>query len=150
MFTGDEGSTPAPQLLYQTESRFEFFADKVTWQGDDRLILARSRFSSDTDLERNTFGLVQLQLPDELLAGTFSGASATDSLNISSYLLPNQDILLDFVGCLRGEFVLLISQDSAGNTIVSRWTGNNRPRPLFGLPIPLDRVHICRDASKIL
>lgn len=133
---------PPPSVLYRTENRFEFLGGSLAWQGNDRIIITRSRFGTENERTINNFGLVQIQL-------TLQEGTSAEVAGESNYLLPSQERLLDFAGCLDEEFVLIVTQDSASNTNISRWTGNNRPRPLFGLPIPLDQVHICRDATNI-
>ena len=145
--------TPAGQgqIVYETESRFEFLAPTMVWRGNSRLVVARSRFgsggfSADGEEEQDRFGVVQIELERSQDGGVVP-------VNSSTYLLPSQEKLFDFTGCLDGEFILLATQrlanDGTETVIVSRWTGNNRPRPLFGLPIPLDRVYLCRDASNV-
>jgi hypothetical protein len=34
------------RTVYQTENRFEFLAPNLAWQGNDRLVVARSRLTA--------------------------------------------------------------------------------------------------------
>ena len=51
------------RTAYVTETRFEFLAPELAWQGNDRLLLARSRFAPGRTDEPDRFGVVQVQLP---------------------------------------------------------------------------------------
>lgn len=124
------------QIVYQSESRFEFLAARIAWHGDNRLIVGRSRFGSGGEQDVDTFALVKIEL-------ALDDAGHVTDTTVSNYLLPGQDKLLDFVGCLDSEYIVLLTSNGGEQTIVSRWTGNNRPRPLFGLPITLDKSHTC-------
>ncbi|MEM7125859.1 MAG: SH3 domain-containing protein [Chloroflexota bacterium] len=131
--------------LFGAENGYEFLYPKVAWQGNDRIVVARSRFGQSSTIDYDSFALVQIQL-NESSEGEPEGREPTVAVR-STHQLQNDTELLDFVGCLDQEYILLLTQDTEQNTTIGRWTGNNRPRPLFRLPIPLDRALLCHQAG---
>ncbi len=124
------------RTAYVTETRFEFLAPEMAWLGNERLILARSRFAPGSSTEQDWFGLVQVQLPP-------SGASPADPIVADSYLLPRQQSALDFATCLDGASVLVLARAGDDARQLMRWNGQNQVFPIFGLPSPLDRTFLC-------
>jgi hypothetical protein len=125
-----EGSTTT---VYRSETRFEFLAPELVWQGNDRLLAARSRFEPGSTRALDRFGLVQVQAP------------AAEEVTASTYLLPRQQSLLDFAACQDGA-ALLLTRDREGNQALARWEGQGQSFPLFGLPAQLDRTFLCWQA----
>ncbi|MEZ4657235.1 MAG: hypothetical protein R2911_06665 [Caldilineaceae bacterium] len=123
------------QVVYETETRFEFLAPNLVWRGNRRLVLARSRFAADESFDLDRFGAVEVRLP-----GAVDGV---DTLQASDYLLPNGEEIRDFAACRDGEYTLLITQEAEGLLKLARWRGEGQPRPLFGLPIELNRTFVC-------
>jgi hypothetical protein len=123
------------RTAYATETRFEFLAPELAWQGVERLLLARSRFAPGRTDALDRFGVVQVQLPPP-------GSSPADPIVADSYLLPRQQSLLDFAPCLDGA-TLVLTRDQAGAQQLLRWNGQNQVFPLFGLPSALDRTFLC-------
>lgn len=129
------------RTVYATETRFEFLAPDIAWQGNDRLLLARSRFAAGDGSALDRYGIVQVQLPP-------SGTAPGEAITASSYLLPRQQTLMDFAACLDGQSTLLLTRDRQGVQSLARWQGQNQVYPLFGLPAQLDRAFICWKASQ--
>lgn len=123
------------QVVYETETRFEFLAPNLAWRGNHRLVLARSRFAADESFDLDRFGAVEVRLP--------GAADGVDTLQASDYLLPGGEEIRDFAACQDGEFTLLITQEAEGLLKLARWRGEGQPRPLFGLPIELNRTFVC-------
>ena len=124
------------RTVYATETRFEFLASEMAWQGSDRLLLARSRFAPGSSNALDRFGIVEVQLPPP-------GASPADPIVADAYLLPRQQSLLDFAPCLDGASVLLLTRDRAGAQQLLRWNGENQVFPRFSLPDTLGRTFLC-------
>ena len=124
------------RTAYVAETRFEFLAPELIWQGNDRLLLARSRFAPGRNDEADRFGVVQVQLPP-------SGSSPADPIVSNSYLLPRQQSLMDFAPCLDQAAVLVLTRDRDGVQQLVRWEGQKQVFPLFGLPTVLDRTFLC-------
>jgi hypothetical protein len=124
------------RTAYATETRFEFLAPELAWQGAERLLLARSRFVAGRTDALDRFGVVLVQLPPP-------GSSPADPIVADSYLLPRQQSLLDFAPCLDGATVLVLTRDQDGAQQLLRWDGQNQVFPIFGLPSPLDRTFLC-------
>jgi len=124
------------RTAYVAETRFEFLAPELAWQGNDRLLLARSRFAPGRNDEPDRFGVVQVQLPPP-------GSSPADPIVSNSYLLPRQQSLMDFAPCLDRTAVLVLTRDLDGVQQLVRWEGQNQVFPLFGLPAVLDRTFLC-------
>ena len=129
------------QTIYETQTRSEFLAPQLTWRGNRRLVVARSRFVGEDSTALDLFGLVEIRLPgdspddNDLLIG--------DEPVWSTHLLPEGQRIVDFTACRDGQYALLIMQDEDGNLQVGRWGGEGRPRPLFGLPLDLERTLLC-------
>ncbi len=123
------------RTVYTTETRFEFLAPDLAWQGNDRLLLARSRFAPGTSNELDRFGAVQVQLPPP-------GAAPGEAISTSSFLLPDKQTLMDFAACLD-EAALVLTRNQAGEQTLGRWEGQNQIFPLFSLPTELDRTYLC-------
>jgi hypothetical protein len=129
------------RTVYTAETKIEFLSPDIAWQGNDRLLLARSRFAAGAGNAPDRFGIVQVQLPP-------SGSAPNDPITPVSYLLPRQQSLLDFAACQDGQSALLLTRDPEGNQALARWQGQNQVFPLFGLPAQLDRTLICWKASE--
>lgn len=128
-----------PQAVYETPDRTEFLAPSVVWRGADRLVFTRSRFSAESNLEYDQFGLVEIALP--------SINSANEAPKLSEHLLTEQQQVSDFVYCLDQQYTLLIIRTANGVSNLARWNGAGQPRPLFGLPASVDQTEICWQAT---
>jgi hypothetical protein len=140
-----EGST---STVYRSETRFEFLAPQLAWQGNERLLAARSRFAPGSTRALDRFGLVQVQVsPGGGSEGEDPGAGGGQAVpaTTSTYLLPRQQSLLDFAACQDGS-ALLLTRDREGNQALARWEGQGQSFPLFGLPAQLDRTLLCWQA----
>ncbi|MCS6828469.1 MAG: SH3 domain-containing protein [Caldilinea sp.] len=124
------------RTAYVTETRFEFLGSGVTWQGSERVILARSRFAPGSGEEEDWFGLVQVELPPP-------GASPAEPITARSYLLPRQQSALAFTACLDNISILVLTREQNGVQQLMRWEGSDRVFPLFRIPTPLDRLYLC-------
>jgi hypothetical protein len=134
------------RTVYSTESRFEFLAPDVGWQGNGRLIVARARFAPGETFGVERFGIVLVQLP-----GADQPAGV---IQVRSYLFPNQRELRDFAACLDGHYTLTVAELEDGNLELARWnaTSNSegRPEALFLLPPTMSRVFLCWQAPDSL
>lgn len=130
------------RTVYASENRFEFLAPNLAWQGNDRLILARSRFAAGGTVGVDRFGVVRVQLP-----GPDQPAGQVAS---SSYLFPNQTQLRDFVVCQDGLYTLTVSGAGTGMLELARWNGAESPQPLVALPETMSRSFLCWAAPDAL
>ena len=124
------GAGTRGRLSAQTQTRFEFFAPQVAWRDDDRILLARSRFSPQGVFSLEIFGITEVDLRK-------TGAAAR-----SSYLYPLGDVVGDYAACDDGS--VLISARS-GNRVprLEEWTGTGRPEMRGQLPGYYDRIFLC-------
>ncbi|HXF63296.1 MAG TPA: SH3 domain-containing protein [Caldilineaceae bacterium] len=134
------------RTVYSTESRFEFLAPNVNWQGNDRLIVARARFAPGDTFGVERFGIVLVQLP-----GADQPAGVVQA---RSYLFPNQRELRDFAACLDRRYTLTVAELEDGNLELARWDVEGdpaaRPEALFLLPPAMSRVFLCWQAPDSL
>ena len=143
----------AIQTVYETQTSAEFLAPQITWRDNSQLVVARSRFDDENIFSSELFGLVEIRLPEKSPVGAATDANVAiveasgdvpaDAPIWNTHLLPDGQQILDFTACRDGLYTLLIMQDAAGNLQVGRWGGEGRPRPLFGLPLELQRAFIC-------
>jgi hypothetical protein len=134
--------TSTIRTVYAAENRFEFLAPNLAWQGNDRLVVARSRFAPGNTFGIERFGVVQVQLPPaDQPAGT---------VTIRSYLFPVQRELRDFATCQDGQYTLTISSLEDGNLELARWDGGERPQAIFLLPANMSRAFLCWQAPDSL
>jgi hypothetical protein len=130
------------RTVYAADNRFEFLAPNLAWQGNERLVIARSRFAPGNTFGIERFGLVQVQLPPpDQPAGT---------VTIRSYLFPIQRELRDYSTCQDERYTLTISTLEDGNLELARWDGGERPEPLFLLPANMSRAFLCWQAPDSL
>ena len=124
------GAGARGRLSAQTQTKFEFFAPQVAWRDDDRILLARSRFSPQGVFSLEIFGITEVDL------------RKTDSAARSSYLYPLGDVVGDYAACADGS--VLISARS-GNRVprLEEWTGKGRPEMRGQLPGYYDRIFLC-------
>ena len=124
------GAGARGRLSAQTQTRFEFFAPQVAWRDDDRILLARSRFSPQGVFSLEIFGITEVDL------------RKTGSAARSSYLYPLGDVVGDYAACADGS--VLISARS-GNRVprLEEWTGEGRPQMRGQLPGYYDRIFLC-------
>jgi hypothetical protein len=139
LFTLEGRAANTIRTVYASETAFEFLAPNLTWQGNDRLYLMRSRFAVGGAIGLDRFGVVAVQLPPP-------GNQSAGEIAVQNYLLTEQKQLRDFAACRDGQHALLIIQDAAGHLELARWDGVNPPQPLFGLPNNLSRVFLCWQA----
>ena len=126
------------RTVYQTENRFEFLAPNLGWQGNDKLVLARSRFAPGDTFGIDRFGIVLVKLPD--------AERPSDQIQTSSYLFPDQNQLRDFAVCVDGLHTLTITSNGSGVLELARWNGSDAPEPLFVLPETMSRSFLCWQA----
>jgi hypothetical protein len=130
------------RTVYAAENRFEFLAPNLSWQGNERMIIARSRFAPGDTFGIDRFGLVMVQLPPaDQPAGT---------VTIRSYLFPIQRELRDYTTCQDGVYTLTIASLEDGNLELSRWDGGERPQAIFLLPPTMSRSFLCWQAPDSL
>jgi hypothetical protein len=110
------------RTIYAAENRFEFLAPNLAWQGNGRLVVARSRFAPGDTFGIERFGVVQVQLPPADQPG--------GTVTIRTYLFPIQRELRDYATCQDGEHTLTISSLEDGNLELARWDGGERPQAL--------------------
>ncbi len=122
------------RTVYQTETRLEFLAPLLTWQDDETLLTARSRFASTGTIGLDLFGAVWIQLP--------SGDSAFSPSAISVKVPANQK-LLDLTGCRDEQSALLVLLDNDGSLGYSRWSSTEAPTRTFTVPNNLTRSFVC-------
>jgi hypothetical protein len=134
--------TSTIRTVYATENRFEFLAPNLQWQGNERLVIARSRFAPGNTFGIQRFGLVQIQLPPaDQPAGT---------VTIRSYLFPVQRELRDYATCQDGKYTLTIATLEDGNLELARWDGGDQPQAIFLLPANMSRSFLCWQAPDTL
>ena len=124
------GAGARGRLSAQTQTRFEFFAPQVAWRDDDRILLARSRFSPQGVFSLEIFGITEVDLRK-------TGAAAR-----SSYLYPLGDVVGDYAACVDGSVLISVR---TGNRVprLEEWTGEGRPEMRGQLPGYYDRVFLC-------
>ena len=124
------GAGARGRLSAQTQTRFEFFAPQVAWRDDNRILLARSRFSPQGVFSLEIFGITEVDL------------RKTGSAARSSYLYPLGDVVGDYAACADGS--VLISARS-GNRVprLEEWTGEGLPQMRGQLPGYYDRIFLC-------
>ena len=123
------------RTVYVTENRFEFLAPNLEWQGNERLVVARSRFVEGDSFGIERFGIVQVQLPPP--------DQPDGDVLATSYLFPNQLELRDYATCQDGRYTLTVATAADGNLELARWDGTQPPQPLFLVPPNLSRVFVC-------
>ncbi len=138
ILSGRGASTIRP--VYAAEDQYEFLAPEASWQGDGRLVLARSRFADDESLALDRFALVRAAVDGP-------STSATDSV-VEQYVLPEGKRALDFAGCRDGEAALaIVGVDGAEALDLVRWPVDGPARAIFRLPPPLTRIFLCWDGG---
>ena len=130
------------RTVYVTDNRFEFLAPNLQWQGNDRLVIARSRFAPGDTFGIQRFGVVQVQLPP---ADQPAGA-----IDVRTYLFPTQRELRDYSTCQDGRYTLTIAELENGELELARWDGGERPEALFLLPATMSRAFLCWQAPDSL
>jgi hypothetical protein len=130
------------RTVYASESRFEFLAPNLAWQGNERLIAARSRLAPGDTFGLDRFAVVQIQLPA-------TGQPAGD-VTATSHLFPSQQQLRDFAACLDGRWTLTVASNEAGELELARWDGSAPPEPLFVLPANMTHSFLCWEAPDSL
>ena len=124
------GAGARGRLSAQTQTRFEFFAPQLAWRDDDRILLARSRFSPQGVFSLEIFGITQVDLRE------------TGSAARSSYLYPLGDVVGDYAACVDGSVLITVR---SGNRVprLEEWTGEGRPEARGQLPGYYDRIFLC-------
>ena len=130
------------RTVYGSESRFEFLAPNLEWLGNDRLVLARSRFAAGETFGLDRFAIVQVELPEP---GPTPGQGPP-----KSYQFADQQQLRDFAVCQDGQYTLTIASSEGGDLSLSRWDGTELPQPLFVLPPNITRAFLCWQAPDAL
>ncbi len=130
------------RTVYAAENRFEFLAPNLAWQGNDRLVIARSRFAPGDTFGIERFGVIQVQLPP--------ADQPTGTVTIRSYLFPIQRELRDYTTCQDGLYTLTIATLEDGNLELARWDGGERPQAIFLLPPNMSRTFLCWQAPDSL
>jgi hypothetical protein len=128
----------AIRTVYRAETRFEFLAPELDWQGGEHVLAARSRFTAGDPGTVDSFGLAQVAASD-LLAGQAEAAS---------HLLPGQQSLQDFAGCRAGAHSLFMARVADDAVELARWDGENPPQPILAFPPNLDRLFVCWQAPR--
>jgi len=134
--------TSTIRTVYAADNRFEFLAPNLEWQGNERLVIARSRFAPGSTFGIQRFGLVQVQLPP---ADQPSG-----TVTVRSYLFPVQRELRDYTTCQDGTYTLTIATLEDGNLELARWDGGDQPQAIFLLPSNMSRSFLCWQAPDSL
>ena len=118
------------RLSAQTETRFEFFAPQVSWRGNDRLLLARSRFSPQGVFSLEVFGITEIDLTKTGVAGR------------ASYLYPLGEVVGDYAACADDSVLISVK---SGNRVprLDEWSGEGRPLMRGQLPGFFDRIFHC-------
>jgi hypothetical protein len=130
------------RTVYAAENRFEFLAPNLAWQGNEQLVIARSRFAPGDTFGIERFGIVQVQLPP--------AEEAASTVTIRNYLFPIGRELRDYATCQDGRFTLTISALEDGNLELARWDGGERPQAVFLLPPNMSRAFLCWQAPDSL
>ncbi len=124
------GSGPPGRLSAQTQTRFEFFAPQLAWRDDDRILLARSRFSPQGVFSLEIFGVTEVDLRQ------------TGSAARSSYLYPLGDVVGDYAACADGSVLISVRSGSRVPRL-EEWSGEGRPEMRGQLPGFYDRIFLC-------
>ena len=124
------GAGARGRLSAQTQTRFEFFAPQLAWRDDDRILLARSRFSPQGVFSLEIFGITEVDL------------RKTGSAARSSYLYPLGDVVGDYAACADDSVLISVR---SGNRVprLEEWTGEGRPQMRGQLPGYYDRIFLC-------
>ena len=123
------GTRSRGRLSAQTETRFEFFAPQAAWRDDERLLLARSRFSPQGVFELEIFGITEVDLRQTVPS-------------LTSYLYPPGDVIGDYAACADGS-VMLSVKSGARNPRLEEWYGAGRPQMRGQLSDHFDRIFLC-------
>jgi hypothetical protein len=118
--------------IYVTESNQEFFAPNLDWQGNDSLLLARSRFAPGDAIGLDRFGVTLAQIP----------APGVPPVN-RSYVFSGGKQLKDFVTCRKDAALMLAIVDPAGTVELAEWQGEAELRTLLTLPQAMTRTFVC-------
>lgn len=122
------GISSRGRLRAQTETRFEFFAPKLAWRDNDRLVLARTRFSPQSIFVLEMFGIMEVNLQKAIPT-------------ISSYLYPPGNLVGDYAACADGSVLFSVTSDNRQR--LETWNGDGQPQVLGLLPDQFDRVFLC-------
>ncbi|MCB9137959.1 MAG: SH3 domain-containing protein [Caldilineaceae bacterium] len=114
--------------LYQAQNEFEFLGPAITWQGNDRLLSARSRFDNSERPQADQFALARLVVAD--------GAD-------EGYVLPEGKRVYDAAGCRDGRASLAVIGSAPAETLELVAWGSSAPRALYRLPPQLAQVLVC-------
>jgi hypothetical protein len=137
ILSGRGASTIRP--VYTAEDWYEFLAPAASWQGEDRLVLARSRFADDESLALDRFALVRV---------VADGAAVSANPSVEQYVMPEGKRVLDFSGCRDGKAALaIVGVDGADALDLVRWPDGGRALAIFRLPPSLTRVFLCWDGG---
>lgn len=118
------------RLSAQTETRFEFFAPRVAWWDDDRLLLGRSRFSPQGVFSLEIFGVTKVDLRQ------------TGSAARTSHLYPLGDVIGDYAACADGSVLISVKSDNRVPRL-EEWNGDGQPQVRGQLPGYFDRIFLC-------
>lgn len=124
------GSGRPGRLSAQTQTRFEFFAPQLAWRDDDRLLLARSRFSPQGVFSLEIFGVTEVDLRQ-------TGAAAR-----TSFLYPLGDVVGDYAACADGSVLISVRSGSRVPRL-EEWSGEGQPEMRGQLPGFYDRIFLC-------
>lgn len=129
-------ATSTLRTIYQTENNLEFIAPLLTWQDENTLLTARSRFAAG-GAGLDLFGAVWIEL-EEGAEGDRPGGTSVFTVNI-----PGDQALLDVAGCRSDESTLLVLLNEDGSLEYARWTGFEPIRNTFTVPNNLTRAFTC-------
>jgi hypothetical protein len=135
----DGPAAGSSRRIYETPTALEFLAPILTWQDEDTLLAARSRFAAAGTVGLDLFAAVWIELPPAEEGG--DGAS-TDAAAISA-TIPARQTLLDLTGCRTGESVLLVLLNEDDSLNHARWNVVQPPTAVFTLPNNLTRAYLC-------
>ncbi len=124
------------RTIYQTENNLEFIAPLLTWQDENTLLTARSRFAAG-GAGLDLFGAVWIELEGGAESGRPTGTS------VFTVNIPADQALLDVVGCRSEESTLLVLLNEDGSLEYARWTGFEPVRNTFTVPNNLTRAFVC-------
>ncbi len=120
--------------IYEAQTALEFLAPLLTWQDEDTLLAARSRFSAAGTVGLDLFAAVWIELPPS--------EGAPDAAAISTTIPPRQT-LLDLTGCRDDESALLVLLDDDSSLHYARWNVVQPPAAVFTLPNNLTDAFLC-------
>jgi len=124
------------RTVYQSESELEFIAPLLTWQDNNTLLSARSRFAAGGTAP-DLFGAVWIE------TGGGEGADGNTGPSVFTVTIPADQTLVDMIGCRNEDRALLALLNTDRSMEYAGWSGSEPVRNPFTVPNNLTRAFLC-------